>query len=204
MAKCHLKINVYHSSDYISFLIFVYGVYNLFTNFGNMSQKTKCQNCVKQRNPAETKDSGCQKTHKIHTCPDRYLIGRKKTVDPIDGNLSQYCPNAEIHDHLSFMFHKNHKKHCHTGSCDCQKPHSFIHSVTLLPLHLYESDGKLFRIFVYIFLLRTILVITALLCRKDDSNENKGCHSHTGFQKAAASGRYCPDKIRTRPRLLQF
>ena len=99
MAKCHLKINVYHSSDYISFLIFVYGVYNLFTNFGNMSQKTKCQNCVKQRNPAETKDSGCQKTHKIHTCPDRYLIGRKKTVDPIDGNLSQYCPNAEIHDH---------------------------------------------------------------------------------------------------------
>lgn len=106
--------------------------------------KTKCQNCVKQRNPAETKDSGCQKTHKIHTCPDRYLIGRKKTVDPIDGNLSQYCPNAEIHDHLSFMFHKNHKKHCHTGSCDCQKPHSFIHSVTLLPLHLYESDGKLF------------------------------------------------------------
>ena len=69
MAKCHLKINVYHSSDYISFLIFVYGVYNLFTNFGNMSQKTKCQNCVKQRNPAETKDSGCQKTHKIHTCP---------------------------------------------------------------------------------------------------------------------------------------
>ena len=82
MAKCHLKINVYHSSDYISFLIFVYGVYNLFTNFGNMSQKTKCQNCVKQRNPAETKDSGCQKTHKIHTCPDRYLIGRKKTVDP--------------------------------------------------------------------------------------------------------------------------
>ena len=112
MAKCHLKINVYHSSDYISFLIFVYGVYNLFTNFGNMSQKTKCQNCVKQRNPAETKDSGCQKTHKIHTCPDRYFIGRKKTVDPIDGNLSQYCPNAEIHDHLSFMFHKNHKKHC--------------------------------------------------------------------------------------------
>ena len=100
MAKCHLKINVYHSSDYISFLIFVYGVYNLFTNFGNMSQKTKCQNCVKQRNPAETKDSGCQKTHKIHTCPDRYLIGRKKTVDPIDGNLSQYCPNAEIHDQL--------------------------------------------------------------------------------------------------------
>ena len=80
-------------------------------------------------------------------------------------------------------------KHCHTGSCDCQKPHSFIHSVTLLPLHLYESDGKLFRIFVYIFLLRTILVITALLCRKDDSNENKGCRSRTGFQKAAASGR---------------
>lgn len=132
MAKCHLKINVYHSSDYISFLIFVYGVYNLFTNFGNMSQKTKCQNCVKQRNPAETKDSGCQKTHKIHTCPDRYLIGRKKTVDPIDGNLSQYCPGMQKFMITSALgFTRTTKSTATQDPAIVKNPIPFIHSVTL-------------------------------------------------------------------------
>lgn len=141
MANATFQINVYHDFIIENAVRNVNAVYSLFTIFGKYLQKVKSRYCVKERNPAESKDSGCQKTEQI----DPHCTGNspclKQQIDTVDGNSSHGRPKTEIQKKFHLTLYSHHKKYHKTCACNHQDSCTFFHPDSL-PLSFFLSTYK--------------------------------------------------------------